>query len=377
MREYSNPLYKRDTKGKPRIWTVYVEPLGDGTVKLGTESGVVGKKMTDRFVIITSGKNVGRKNATTPLEQARAEAESLVSKQLRKGYVYDLADFVRKGVMNAHMYEDHRDKLPAVVYVQPKLNGVRCKATRTEDGILYNTRGNKFFTHIPDRITEALMIKMEIGEEVDGEFYIPNVSLRKINSALKAYNPEFTPRLQFHIFDIATDNGETFARRYTKLERGWGPWWALNGAGLFLVETHLVCHGAELQQLYHKWLEIGYEGLMARNPYAPYAPGIRSYDLQKLKPVQDGEFEIVEITIDREGMGMPVCITPGGVRFEVRLMGATELRRDMAENPIQYMSKMLTVHFQELLDSGIPQFARGEFEESYIDDDEAVVRDYE
>lgn len=377
MRDYSKPLYKRDTKGKPRIWTAYVEPLSDGTVKLGTESGMVGKTLVDKFVIITTGKNIGRKNETTPLQQAIAECKSLVEKKLLKGYVYDLADFVRKGVMNAHMYEEHYSKMPAVVYVQPKLNGIRCKVTRTEDGILYNTRGGKFFNVIPKRITNALMVKMRVGEEVDGEFYIPNVSLRKINSAVKAFNSEYTPRLQFHIFDIATDNGETFAKRYTKLEREWGPWWALNGCGIFLVETYLVCHGAELREYYHKWLEMGYEGLMARNPYAPYAPGIRSYDLLKLKPVQDGEFEIVEITIDREGMGMPVCITPEGVRFEVRLMGATELRKDMADNPLQYISKMLTVHFQELLDSGIPQFARGEFGEDYLEDDDAVIRDYE
>ena len=372
MREYSDPLYKRDTKGKPRIWTVYVEPLSDGTCKLGTESGVVDGKVIDRFVIINEGKNVGKKNATTPVTQAMAEAKALFDKQLRKGYVRDLADFVRKCVMNAHMYDDHSSKLPAVVYVQPKLNGIRCKATRTEDGILYNTRGNKFFTAIPDRITKALMLKMEVGEEVDGEFYIPGVALRHISSAVKAFNPEYTPKLQYHIFDVATDNGETFARRYTKLERGWGPWWSLNISGIFLVPTFLVRHGSELQHYYRVWLDQGFEGLMARNPYAPYSPGIRSYDIQKLKPVNDGEYEIVEIVIDREGMGMPVCITPEGVRFEVRMKGGNELRKDMGENPLQYISKMLTVHYQELLESGIPQFARGE-----LGDDDAVVRDYE
>lgn len=379
MREYLSPVYKKDSKNKPRSWTVYVEPLDDGTVKLGTESGLVGGNLIDRYVIITRGKNIGRKNETTPYEQAMSEACSLLEKQIRKGYVYDLAEFVRKGVMNAHKYNEHSEKLPAIVYVQPKLNGIRCKAIRTEAGIIYTSRGNKTFNAVPDRITKALLVKMSIGEEVDGEFFIPGVSLRKISSAVKAFNEVYTPRLQFHVFDLATDNGEIFSRRYTKLEREWGPWWALNIHGVFLVETFLVTHGAELQDKYREYLLRKFEGIMVRSPYAPYQAGIRSYFIQKLKPDCEGEFEIVEITIDREGMGMPVCITPDGVRFEVRVKGSNDLRRDMANNPLQYIGKMLHTTFQELLESGIPQFARGDFED-YDDEedyDDVVIRDYE
>lgn len=372
MREYLPTLYKLDSKNKPRFWKVYIEPTDEG-VKLGTESGMLNGKVKDHFVLITSGKNLGRSNATTPYTQAKSEAESMfVIQQTKKGYVPDLEDFKREGAMLAHKYEEHGDKLPEVFWVQPKLNGVRVRVLRTDDCVIYQSRGNKIFTQAPQRITNALMVKLRPGQKVDAEFFIPNIPLRHISSAVKAFNPEYTPRLQLHIFDIVLGGSQTFTERYTHLQRTWGPWWGLNACGIFLVEACLVTKKSQYEEKRSEYVRRGYEGVMARDPYAPYEEGIRSYSLQKDKPIQDTELDIIRVEIDREGCGMPVVSYQGGPEFAVRLKGAHWLRIDMGKNPEQYLGKKLTVAFQSVLESGALEFARGE-----LDDDDVVIRDYE
>ena len=372
MREYLPTLYKLDSKNKPRFWKVYVEPINEG-VKLGTESGMVNGKVKDHFVLITSGKNLGRANATTPYTQAKSEAESMFTiQQTKKGYVLDLDDFKREGAMLAHKFEEHGDKLPEVFWVQPKLNGVRVRVIRTEQGLVYQSRGNKLYTNVPERITNALMVKMRPGQVVDAELFIPGLPLRHITSAVKAFNPTYTPRLQLHIFDIVLGGAQIFSERYTHLQRAWGPWWGLNTCGIFLVEACLVTKKSQYQEKRSEYVRRGYEGIMARDPYAAYEEGIRSYSLQKDKPIHDTELDIIRVEIDREGCGMPIVSYQGGPEFPIRLMGDHSLRVDMGNNPEQYIGKRLTVAFQSVLESGILEFARGE-----LDDDDVVIRDYE
>lgn len=372
MREFLPTLFKLDSKNKQRFWKVYIEPTPHG-VKLGTESGVVNGKVKDHFVLITAGKNIGRANETTPYTQAKSEAESMFRiQQEKKGYVLNLKDFKRTGPMLAHLFEEHGDKMPEVFWVQPKLNGVRVRIICTENGIIYQSRGNKVFNYVPSRITQALMVKMVPGQVTDGELFIPGIPLRHISSAVRAYNPEYTPRLQLHVFDIALGGDHSFSERYNHLQRKWGPWWALNTCGIFLVEACLVSHGVQYLDKRAEYVRRGYEGIMARDPYAAYEEGIRSYTLMKDKPIHDTELQIIRVEIDREGLGMPIVSYDNGPEFPVRLMGNRALKEDMALNPQQYLGKNMTVSFQSVLESGILEFARAE-----LDEDEVIIRDYE
>ena len=74
-------LYGEATNGKCKEWTIKVE----GTTIVRTHGYSDGKK-TESKKEITQGKNIGKKNETTPFQQACSEAQSLWTKQVAKGY---------------------------------------------------------------------------------------------------------------------------------------------------------------------------------------------------------------------------------------------------------------------------------------------------
>lgn len=77
-------LYKRDTKGKVRVWEV---EYGQGPRLLAgtrTISGTQdGQKVTSEWNM-SAPKNVGKANETTALSQAKAEAQALWDKRIEK-----------------------------------------------------------------------------------------------------------------------------------------------------------------------------------------------------------------------------------------------------------------------------------------------------
>lgn len=74
------PLYTTDKSGREREWKVWV--VGDTAYR---SSGLVdGKKVESKRQF--SGKNIGKKNETTPQEQARQEAEREWTSKLDKNY---------------------------------------------------------------------------------------------------------------------------------------------------------------------------------------------------------------------------------------------------------------------------------------------------
>ena len=67
-------LYKRDTTGKIREWTMaYQTGMNPGTF---TIAGIQGGKLVQSGLNSSEAKNVGRSNATTADEQAQKEAEA-------------------------------------------------------------------------------------------------------------------------------------------------------------------------------------------------------------------------------------------------------------------------------------------------------------
>ena len=71
MRNELPTLYKRDTTGKIRQWTVIAEDN-----KFWSQQGAIGGKIVVNKPTIASPKNVGRSNETTAEEQAVAEAQA-------------------------------------------------------------------------------------------------------------------------------------------------------------------------------------------------------------------------------------------------------------------------------------------------------------
>jgi DNA ligase-1 len=137
---------------------------------------------------------------------------------------------------------------------------------------------------------------------------------------------------------------------------------------LRLVSTSVCAKEAEIAGILERHEKAGYEGVMLRNPDAPYAPGKRSNGLLKLKSFVDGEFEIVgfeEATGKDKGTVVFVCSISSS-KFRVRPIGTLAERAKMLKDAPKLVGKKLTVRYQELSDDGIPRFPVG-----------IAVRDYE
>ena len=111
-------LYKFDTKGKLREWTMVIEQDSFHAVK-----GLVGGKLTEDKPRFCEAKNVGRSNETSPEQQAENEAQSKWQKKIDSGYGETEEQAKEKKFyepMLAHKYEDRKGELELPLFCQPK-----------------------------------------------------------------------------------------------------------------------------------------------------------------------------------------------------------------------------------------------------------------
>ena len=161
-------LYKYATD-KKRINQWQIEVKGDC---YRTISGFYGMTLTTTAWTCCSPKNVDKSNATTGAEQAVAEATSLHNKRIEKGYVDDLNKLGKNKIhfepMLAKKWEDEKMRVRLPVYVQPKLDGIRCIADK--DG-LWSRNGKPILSvpHIHDSLKPLFNANPSLI--LDGELY--------------------------------------------------------------------------------------------------------------------------------------------------------------------------------------------------------------
>lgn len=367
-------LYKRGKRGQVEQWSVRVESHTtdeDSPVDLIAESGQVGGVLTEYRRTILVGKNLGKRNETTPLEQAVSEAESLYQEKLDKGYTEHpsgvaLMSYVRP--MLALSYMERRSRVLWPNAAQPKLNGIRCVVIRNEDSLIFTSRNGKPFTGL-QHLHEDLLKLMPANCVLDAELYKHGVPLQRISSLVRSSKKidydAIRENIQLHVFDVIVDN-VTFTNRYDMLRK------MFSGKDLDFVHrvnTYKVETESDCEALMDKFLQEGYEGLMLRSPNSLYLRDYRSEHLLKYKKFKDEEFRIVDAV---EGKGVDkgccifVCATTDGKEFNVRCAATREERIEQFANKEKYIGKLLTVQFQEYTIYGIPEFPVG-----------IAVRDYE
>ena len=181
------------------------------------------------------------------------------------------------------------------VYIQPKLDGVRCVITLDEkENIRCFSRTGKEF-HNLDHIKDSLKSWFEFNDDVilDGELY--NHDLRndfeKIISLVRKQKPTKSDKLeakklvQFHCYDYI-DQMHDYSTRMNQLVTS-----DMYSYCVKYVETSRV-RSKDAAQLRHQYnLNNGYEGSILRLD-GPYQCK-RSYNLQKFKDFHDTEATIV------------------------------------------------------------------------------------
>lgn len=144
-------LYAVTSTGAIKQWTVSAAEInGDGILRK-VYGKYQGKMQTNEKEI--KGKNISKSNETTPFEQVCADAESAWKKKKDKNYVEhvpaagEAPSFVLP--MLAHPYEKRKHNITWPAYAQPKLNGVRCLATKiSENKIEFRSRKGKSYDDV-------------------------------------------------------------------------------------------------------------------------------------------------------------------------------------------------------------------------------------
>ena len=364
-------LYTKDSTDKIRVWTIEVVKTPSGA-NINTSHGIVGGKMVTKTETITAGKNIGRTNETTPLEQAKSEAESSWQNQKDTGYFETIKEAETTQVylpMLAHMFMKRKHDIKYPAYVQPKLDGVRCLVKKVNAKTLhFMSRGGKDYDALQRHpIINILLDYMQTDDVLDGEIYKHGWSLQKITSMVKKFKPE-TVELEYWIFDAAKEG--TFEDRFMSIKKS---------KKLTFVETNKITTESEVQKWHDKYVRDGFEGVIIRNRDGQYAFGSRSSDLQKYKEFIDDEFEITGWEVEKQNINgedykciVYVCKTKDGATFKCRPRGTLKMREELLKVANKLIGRNLTVRYQALTDDTegegkkVPQFPVG-----------ICIRDYE
>lgn len=349
-------LFGKDTKGGIKEWAVEVHGS-----EIHVTHGKLGGKMQLK-VTKCEGKNIGRSNETTPEAQAQAEALSKFKKQIDKNYrptIEELEEVGNNLPMLAHDYTrvGHRMSFPC--HISPKLDGVRCLARIKDGTVTLTSRGGKEYP-VPHQIEQDLICVwefMHVDELIlDGELYIHGVSLQNIVSAVKSTDNPIHGDVEFHIFDIPSD--EPWEQRWLNLRDLRSDIDYLMGrCSLKIVGNVLVTSEGEARGYLQQFMDAGYEGLMLRALDAPYKFNHRSVGLMKWKEFQDVEAKIIAVREDKLGEGVLTCELQNGVRVDCKLRGSHEYRRVEVQRTL--MGAWITIKFQQYTDDGVPQFPVG------------------
>jgi len=354
-------LYGKSKNGKIKTWNISVDKVGESHSVLRIKHGFIdGKKQLDERDI-TTGKNIGKKNETTPYEQAILEATSLVLKKKDDNYAESISLIPSNSdgmflPMLAHSYDKHSKKINYPCWVQPKLDGARMLAKKQNGSIILWSRKGKEIVTL-SKIKKELNSILEEGQCLDGEVYYHGWGFQRIISAVKKERDD-TDILEYHVYD-SPHLTDKFEDRFVnsglegKINKTTRIKW---------VKTSEALNSDELTLLEGSCIGENYEGLMARNKSSLYKFKHRSYDLQKVKRFEDEEFEIIggkEGSGRESGLVIFKCLSEDGKPFDVRPKGDRKLRSDMFLNLNSYIGKKLTVKFQGRTSDSIPRFPVG------------------
>ena len=361
------PALQGDTlTGKTKLWSIAVR-LQDGHGVIVTTHGQKDGKMQINEKIISEGKNIGKKNETTPFEQAVSEARAAWTKKRESNYTPVDAQEESdeepagkgKGIdesvplpMLAHDYNKRGKSIQFPCFVQKKFDGTRCVAV-PQSGLF--SRNRKSYPHL-DHIKEEIN-KLPANMVLDGELYSNTLSFQEIvglvkKETLKVGDEEKQLQIQFHVYDII--NEAPYVQRYANLQLLFRRY---KFKHLVLVKTEHCESEEQMKEMHAQYVAEGYEGIMLRNKEGIYS-NARSVHLQKYKDFFDTEVEIVGF---KSGEGLEAgciiweCLYKGKT-FSCRPRGTREERMELFQNGEKYIGKQLTIRYQEETDQGLLRF---------------------
>lgn len=355
-------LYKRSNSlNNINQWVIEVE----GNKFRSTTGFVDMKQFIGDWTECTS-KNIGKKNSTTPEEQALAEATSMFQKRKELGYWEDINDCDKQVYFSPMLAIDY-DKVKKIdfpILSQPKLDGIRC--ITKFDGMW--TRTGKPIISAP-HIFESLKPLFEVYPDLilDGELYTSNkdCDFNTIISCVRKTKPTLQDLelskeyIEYHVYDLPNLDGRNlmFVGRITELSS------LLNKFDIeyiIKVPTYTLQNIKEVEDKLYEYIEQGYEGQILRTIASSYQ-NKRTKDLIKHKVFFDAEFTIVGYA---EGVGKfanklaTLKVDVDGVLVDCTINGTMEYLTELFQIKDKLIGKQATIKYFEKTPDGSLRFPK-------------------
>lgn len=413
-------LYKRNAAGKPLVWSVVKETrqtgVGARDESLKIQYGLVGGILHTEHIPITlknanelqSRVNAKRKEGYKELSELKDSLSDDAIKIAENAYtqlkdakplIYILNTYLPKYSttsegfvlpMLAKVLEDNKPfEKYGTMLGQWKIDGLRCiiGATDKSDDLFnpitltYHSRTGEDWTNkmcwmdeilLPKISKELLDMMVEEGACLDGELYLPGYSVNDINSFVKNTQLAQHYKLQYWCYDICCENMSAIKRSnflYDNLTPSaislfeTKRYHLENKGQLMLLESIEVSNINEAMIARDTYIDLGFEGLILRNPSAEYQFGKRNQAMFKFKKVDDGKFIIVNITSEHKRSDLPLFVCRNDINdelFECSINKPQDVQREILIHKEKYIGKYMQVEFRAR--SGInkvPFHARG------------------
>lgn len=291
---HKTPLLNGNGTNGRKQWQGFAAKNAGGQVFIYTQFGTVGGTIQTSAPTVVESKNVGRANETGLEQQAITEIDAkCLSKQKKDGYlpvgvqasaaIIKHQDRVLPMLAPSEVWPHFRRDIRLPAFAQPKLDGMRLV-----------TDGQQFWSRKGELQVPECMKHLQHdtkGLMIDGEALLDpsKYSFQQSMSAIKRFDRVLTPQLVYCVFDIV-DLKLPQEERLAVLKQFFAdnphPRWVL-------VSTIEVADDEAIETFEENCLANGMEGIMLRDKRGLYKPGKRARCLQKLKRIDDDEFEIV------------------------------------------------------------------------------------
>ena len=387
-------LYKRNANGKPLFWSAS-EFAGVITITHGLVGGtqhretieVTSKKVNELNSRINAKRKEGYKelseltdNSSNELIDPTTGLYKYLDTYLPK-YSTTSEGFILP--MLAKVLDDNKPFEKYGTFLgQYKINGLRCIIGAKSNPmdmfnnicLTYHSRTGENWTTkmswmndiIIQRLDKELIDAMiEEGVCLDGELYIPGYSVNDINSFVKNTNLKQHYLLQYWCYDLCYENMTATHRMQLKTKWCYNAYWIniknkedhLNNKNPFvLLNNYQISNYDEAIIARNNYIDLGFEGLIIRNPNSEYQFGKRNQAMFKFKKIDDGKFIIVDIKSEHKRKDLPLFVLRNDINeelFECSINKPQDVQREILSNKEKYVGKYMLVEYRER--SGIAQ----------------------
>lgn len=384
-----NKLYLVTRNARDKVQLVITELSQNGnSFTINRTTGQYQGKLTNQpELIIEKGKA-----KRSVIEQANLEYDSIIKKYLDKGYkkldtltskkFEDISPIEMDSIVASVKSDTNGNLKPMLaksssqcqnsvlnkpMWCSRKLNGVRCmmKYDPILDKVITISRGGKDYNGSTQHIVGELydFLKANPTYVLDGELYHHGTYLQVLSGIARLNEwEERCNILEYWIYDLAIPD-MAFTQRLNILNNMADPFsdeihnFAINPNSKVKVLEHVLTNSwLEIQNLHDRWVNDGFEGLVARKPDKNYEFGKRGSTMIKVKQYQDNEFEIIDY---QDGLRPEdfcfICQTSDGKPFAAKPIGDRELKAAYMNDINNIIGQKGVVKYFEISSDGIPQ----------------------